>query len=102
MSEYSGEAPERDAFAAALARVFAEHADVSKDYAICDLTRLGELLGSTFAEPVAVSRDDSGRLFTSSGLVDPASTPPPENPCVIYIPNPAVDSLGDCIVYLTA
>jgi hypothetical protein len=102
MSEQYGNAGQRETFVAELGRVFADHKGVSEGYAICDLSLLTELMGRSFDEPVGLSRDDSGRLVTSSsGFPHPITDVPPER-CMVYIPHPDLGGLGECIVYLTS
>jgi hypothetical protein len=105
MSNYSEGGADRDAFLAALGRVFAEHRRVSEGYAICDLGRLADVVGGGFDEPVGVSRDDSGRLVTSlhDGFPHPIMEQP-QDECFVYVPTTDFDGLPSqkCIMYLTS
>jgi hypothetical protein len=101
MSDYAADNADRDAFFAALARVFAEFPQSSETYAICNLTRLAGMVGGDLQTQVAVSRADSGRIvteFSANPIADEFG-----DECIAVIPNFTTDPPSwDCIMYLTS
>jgi hypothetical protein len=104
MSDYSGGDADRETFLAALGRVFAEHRGVSEGYALCDLERLGGMVGGGFDGPVRVNVQERGRILTtfSDEFPNPIANEIGDE-CVALIPNFTTDPPSwDCIMYLTS
>lgn len=103
MSDYAGGDADRDAFFAALGRVFEEFRNVSKGYAICDLTRSARTVGGDMENQVGISRTESGRIVTefSDSSFFPDLT---EDKCWVWVPSIGPDGLMEmeCIMYLTS
>ncbi len=104
MSSYAGGNADRDAFFAALGQVFQEFPEISKGYAICDLTRLAEMVGGNVENQVAISRAESGRIVTEfSDKVPNPIAAQLGNECIAVVLNPLTDPVSwDCIMYLTS
>jgi hypothetical protein len=104
MTDYAAADTERDAFMAAIARVFAEHRTISERYALCDLQRLADVVGGGFDKPVGVRRDESGNIVTtfSEEFPNPIAAEIGDE-CVVIVPNFTTDPPSwDCIMYLTS
>jgi hypothetical protein len=94
MSDSAGGNADRDAFFAALGRVFQEYGDVSKGYGICDVARLAGKVGADVANDEIVI-GTGGTITVGSkggGLVEGA---PGE--CIVIKPNPSGED--ECIVF---
>jgi hypothetical protein len=102
MSGYAGGNADRDAFFAALGRVFEEFRHVSEGYGICDLARLAGTVGGDVKNQVAISRVESGRIITEFSAKLPGLLPEPDE-CITYVLNITTDPPSwDCIMYLTS
>jgi len=104
MTDYAAVDTERDAFLAAVARVFAQHRNVSERYALCDLRRLAGVVGGGFDEPVGVRRDEQGNIVTtfSKEFFNPIAAEIGDE-CVATALNLTSDPPSwECIMYLTA
>lgn len=104
MSDYAGDRGNRDAFFAALGRVFEEFRDVAGGYAVCDLTRLAAVTGHDLKSHVGASRVESGKLVTEFSLRSPGHQFPDDiDDCWAVVLNPTTDPPSwDCIMYLTS
>ena len=102
MSDYAGGDADRDAFFAALGRVFEEFRQVSKGYAICDLSRLARTAGGDIENQIGISRAEGGRIVTefSDIPLPPGIT---EDECIAWVPGFGRDGSLElqCITYLT-
>ena len=97
MSDTAGGNADRDAFFAALGRVFQEYGDVSKGYGICDVARLAGKVGADLANDNIVIGSGGTIMTTIKGggrvEVNPGG-------CIVFVPS-IVDGLpvNDCITY---
>jgi hypothetical protein len=104
MSDDSAVDPGRDAFFAALGRVFAEHRASSENYAICNLERMATVVGGGFDAPVGIGRDDDGNIVStfSADFPDPIADELGDE-CFAVVPNFTTDPPSwDCVMYLTS
>lgn len=101
MSEYARGNADRDAFFAALGRVFQEFPDVSKGYAILDFARLAGMVGADVENQKATSRVENGRIVIDFGGL-PGLVPGPDE-CIAVVPVPAEVGVDfECVYYLTS
>jgi hypothetical protein len=104
MSDHAGGNADRDAFFAALGRVFQEYRHVSGGYAICDLTRLAGMVGGDLENQVGISRPESGRIVTefSDEIPNPIARELGDE-CIAIVPDHTTDPPSwTCIIYLTS
>jgi hypothetical protein len=98
MSDDAGSSADRDAFFAALGRVFQEYGDVSKGYGICDVARLAGRVGADVENDRIIV--GTGGIVTvgskGGGLVEGQ---PGE--CIVIVPTVGPDGLPgrQCIVF---
>jgi hypothetical protein len=95
MSDSAGGNADRDAFFAALGRVFQEYGDVSKGYGICDVARLAGRVGADVANDKIVV-GTGGTVTVAPGGGGLIETAPGE--CIVIVPNPFGED--ECIVFM--
>ena len=101
MSDYAGGNADRDAFFAALGRVFEDFRQVSAGYAICDLTRLAGMAGVDVENQVGISKPENGRIVTE--FSDRFPGPVVDDECFTYVLNITTDPPSwECIMNLTS
>src|SRR5687767_13908774 len=96
MSDYAGGNADRDAFFAALGRVFQEYGDVSKGYGIFNFARVAEMAGADFENEKAIFRPGIGG---GSVTVDFATgIAGGHGECLAFAPNPDTGHM-ECSAY---
>jgi hypothetical protein len=99
VSDYAGGNADRDAFFAALGRVFQEFRDVSKGYGVCDVARLAEMVGGDLENQVGISRAEGGKIVTEFFDKSP-NLPPPDPPPEPLPPPPQPPPPLHCILLI--
>jgi hypothetical protein len=99
MSDDAGGNADRDAFFAALGRVFQEYGDVSKGYAILNFARVTEMAGAAVENEKAIVRPGTGGTVVvvpgGGGLIEGA---PGE--CIAITFNPLTGE-DECIYFMS-